>query len=123
MTCARKGHITYAPDETSLRERLHVPTPAGEAWRCLRCGSFVVGEAHGSGPAEDAPLVLRGKALRDAFILRLLAVERFVRGVLLIALAYGVYKFEGSKNALRQVFDTYLPLLRPLADKLGIDLQ
>ena len=67
--------------------------------------------------------MLRGEALRDAFILRLLAVERFVRGVLLIALAYGIYRFEGSKDALRQVFDAYLPLLRPLADRLGIDLQ
>jgi len=121
--CGRHGHVTYRPTERDLADRLVTETVDGEAWRCLRCGSFVVGEAHGSGPAEDAPLVLRGKALRDAFILRLLAVERFVRGVLLIALAYGVYKFEGSKNALQQVFDAYLPLLRPLADKLGIDLQ
>jgi uncharacterized membrane protein (DUF2068 family) len=67
--------------------------------------------------------VLRGMALRDAFILRLLAVDRFVRGALLVALAYGVYKLEGSKDALQQVFKAYLPLLRPLADKLGIDLQ
>ena len=88
-------------------------TVDGEAWRCLRCGSFVVGEPQGAGPAEDAPLVLRGMALRDAFILRLLAVERFVCGALLVALAYGVYKFEGSKDALQQVFNAYLPLLRP----------
>jgi uncharacterized membrane protein (DUF2068 family) len=53
----------------------------------------------------------------------LLAVERFVRGLLLLALAYGVYKFNGSRNSLQQVFDTYLPLLRPAADKLGVDLQ
>ena len=52
-------------------------TPLGEAWRCLRCGCYVLGEPHGSGPAEDAPVLLRGKALRSAFILRLLAIERF----------------------------------------------
>jgi uncharacterized membrane protein (DUF2068 family) len=95
----------------------------GEAWRCLRCGDFVLGEPHGSGPAEDAPLVLRGKALQDAFILRLLAIERGIRGVLLLALAYGVYKFDGSRNALQQVFQTYLPLLKPVGDRLGVDLQ
>lgn len=67
MTCARKGHITYAPTETSLRERLHVPTPAGEAWRCLRCGTYVHGEAHGSGPAEDAPL-RGGKKAHEAHL-------------------------------------------------------
>ena len=121
--CGWHGHITYRPDEPELAERLHVETAAGEAWRCLRCGSFVLGEPHGSGPAEDAPIVLRGKALRDAFILRLLAVERLVRGLLLVALAYGVYKFNDSKTALTQVFQTYLPLLKPIGDKLGIDLQ
>jgi uncharacterized membrane protein (DUF2068 family) len=100
-----------------------VETTDGEAWRCLRCGSFVVGPPEGSGPAEDAPLVLRGKALRDAFILRLLAAERFIRGLLLVALAYGVYKFNGSQDSLEQVFHDYLPTLQPFATKLGIDLQ
>ena len=45
--------------------------------------------------------MLRGKALRDAFILRLLAAERFIRGVLLVALAYGVYRFNGAQDSLR----------------------
>jgi uncharacterized membrane protein (DUF2068 family) len=121
--CGRHGHVTYRPAERGLAQRLVTETVDGEAWRCLRCGTFVVGEPQGAGPAEDAPLVLRGMALRDAFILRLLAVERFVRGALLVALAYGVYRFEGSKDALQQVFKAYLPLLRPLADRLGIDLQ
>ena len=68
-------------------------------------------------------MVLRGTALRDAAILRVLAVERGIRGVLLVLLAYGVYAFNGSRNSLRQVFDEYLPLLRPVADRLGIDLE
>jgi hypothetical protein len=42
--CARKGHVTYAPDETDLRDRLTAPTSGGAAWRCLRCGAFVTGE-------------------------------------------------------------------------------
>ncbi|MGI9155332.1 MAG: DUF2127 domain-containing protein [Marmoricola sp.] len=121
--CGWGGHVTYRPDESALADRLSTETASGEAWRCLRCGDFVLGAPHGSGPANEAPLVLRGKALRDAFILRLLAVERFIRGLLLLALAYGVYKFNGSRNSLQQVFDSYLPLLRPVADKLGVDLQ
>ena len=122
-SCGRKGHATYAPTESDLAERLRVDTVDGEAWRCLRCATFVLGPPLGSGPADDAPLVLRGKALRDAFILRLLAAERAIRGLLLVALAYGVYKFNGARNSLEEVFRTYLPLLRPLADRLGIDLQ
>jgi len=83
----------------------------------------VPGAPNGSGPAEQAPLVLRGKALRDAFVLRLLAVERLVRGVLLIALAYGVHRFEGSQDALKKLFNDELPLLTPIGNRLGIDLQ
>lgn len=122
-SCGRHGHVTWRPTEGHLADRLHVDTIDGEAWRCLRCATFVVGPPHGEGPAEDAPVVLRGKALRDAFILRLLAAERLIRGVLLLALAYGVYKFDGAQNSLEKVFQDYLPTLKPFADKLGIDLQ
>ncbi len=122
-SCGRHGHVTWRPSETELADRLHVETVDGEAWRCLRCADFVLGPPQGSGPAEDAPIVLRGKALRDAFILRLLAAERFIRGLLLVALAYGIYKFNGAQDSLEQVFRDYLPTLKPLATKLGIDLQ
>jgi uncharacterized membrane protein (DUF2068 family) len=122
-SCGWHGHVTWAPSEDSLAQRLQVDTVDGEAWRCLRCGSFVLGEPHGTGPAEDAPIVLRGRALRDAFILRLLALERGIRGILLVALAYGVYKFEGSQDSLQRVFDDYLPRLRPVAEHAGVDLQ
>jgi uncharacterized membrane protein (DUF2068 family) len=122
-SCARHGHATYRPDEEELADRLRADTAVGEAWRCLRCGAFVPGRPNGSGPAYHAPLVLRGRALRDAFVLRLLAVERLVRGVLLVALAYGVHRFEGSQDALKQLFDQELPLLTPVGNRLGIDLQ
>jgi len=121
--CGLHGHVTYRPDEPDLAERLRADTAAGEAWRCLRCEAYVAGPPHGSGPAEDAPLVLRGRALRDAFILRLLAAERFLRGLLLVALAYGIHRFNGARDSLQRVFDSYLPTLTPVADKLGIDLQ
>jgi uncharacterized membrane protein (DUF2068 family) len=122
-TCARRGHITYAPDEPELREVLLATTPLGEAWRCLRCGDYVLGPPHGDGPAENAPLVPRGKVLRDAVILRLLAVERIGRGLLIALGAYGVWRFRSAQAGLRDVFEKDLPLIRPLADQLGIDLD
>lgn len=121
--CARKGHVTYRPDERDLQERLHVTTPVGEAWRCLRCADFVVGEPHGSGPAGDAPTVLRGKALKDATILRLLAVERFGRGLLLALLAYGVLYFENARTSIKDTFDHALPAAKPLAHVFNYDLD
>jgi uncharacterized membrane protein (DUF2068 family) len=121
--CGWHGHVTWAPTETDLAERLHVDTVDGEAWRCLRCASFVPGEPHGRGPADEAPIVLRGRALRDAFILRVLAAERAIRGVLLVALAYGIYKFEGAQDSLQRVFHDYLPRLSAVAEHAGVDLQ
>jgi uncharacterized membrane protein (DUF2068 family) len=122
-TCGRRGHITYAPTESDLRERLHVETPVGEAWRCLRCGDFVVGEPAGTGPAEDAPTVLRGRALRDAFVLRLLAVERLIRGIVIGLGAYAVLRYSHSENALRTLFEKDLPAAKPLAKAFGYNLD
>lgn len=118
-TCGWHGHETYAPDEPELFARLHVDTPAGSAWRCLRCGTYVVGEPLGSGPAEAAPEVPRGRLLRDRTIMRLLAVERGIRSVGLVTIALLVFKFRGSKDALHEAFNSDLPLLRPLASQLG----
>ena len=122
-SCGARGHVTYRPDEAALAERLRADTAAGEAWRCLRCEDFVPGRPHGAGPADNAPLVLRGDALKDALILRILAVERLGRGVLLLALAYGIYRFDGARNSLVMVFQQYLPLLRPIGARLGLDLE
>ena len=122
-SCGWHGHATYAPTEPALAARLQVTTPGRHAWRCLRCGTYVLGAPQGSGPANAAPIVLRGKALRDAFVLRLIAVERGARGLLLLTLAYGVWRFDGSRNALKQVFNSYLPSFLPLADRLGVDLR
>ncbi len=122
-TCGRRGHVTYAPTEPELRERLHAQTPVGAAWRCLRCGDFVLGEPRGSGPASDAPLVIRGRALRDALILRLLAVERWGRGILIVLAAYGIYRFRAHHDAIQRAFDEDLPLIRPLAVKLHFNLD
>jgi uncharacterized membrane protein (DUF2068 family) len=121
--CGRRGHVTYAPSEEALRSRLCAETPFGDAWRCLRCGDFVLGEPKGGGPADDAPIVARGRVLRDAIILRLLAVERFVRALLVLLAAYGIYHFRSHRDAVQRAFSEDIPLLRPLAQKLGWNLD
>jgi uncharacterized membrane protein (DUF2068 family) len=67
--------------------------------------------------------VLRGKALRDTFVMRFLAVDRGIRGLLLLALAYGIWQFDGARGALRQVLNSYLPAFEPIAVKFGVDLE
>ncbi|MGO8966183.1 DUF2127 domain-containing protein [Mycobacterium sp.] len=120
-SCGLRGHATFAPDEPELRERLKADTPAGEAWRCLRCETFVVGPARRSGPANTAPEIPRGRLLRDRTLMRALAVERAVRCVVLLLVAVGVLKVRGSHSRLQQAFERDLPLLRPLANQLGWD--
>lgn len=111
-TCARKGHITYAPDDPALAERLSGSTGLGEVWRCLRCGEFTLGAPKGGGRPEDAPTVLRGKALRQAIIVRALGVERWGRAVLLGLAAWSVWKFRGVQGSIQAALDRDLPLLR-----------
>jgi uncharacterized membrane protein (DUF2068 family) len=118
-SCGLRGHATFAPDEPALRERLKADTPAGEAWRCLRCETFVVGPPRGSGPAGTAPEIPRGRLLRDRTLMRALAAERAVRSVVFVLMAAGVLKVRGSRERWQQAFDQDLPLIRPLADQIG----
>src|ERR1700753_2853131 len=118
-SCGLRGHATFAPDEPNLRERLKVDTPAGEAWRCLRCETFVVGPPQRRGPANTAPEIPRGRFLRDRTLMRALAIERAFRCVIFLAVAAGVFKVNGSRERVRHAFDKDLPLLKPLANQIG----
>lgn len=120
-SCGLRGHATFAPDEPSLRERLTVHTPAGEAWRCLRCETFVVGPPRRSGPAHTAPEIPRGRFLRDRTLMRALAVERGFRCAVFLLVAAGVFKVSGSREQLQRALDKDIPLLKPLADQIGWD--
>ena len=124
--CARKGHVTYAPDEPELRDRLMAPTAGGTAWRCLRCGTFVHHHGkvhHSTGPAAEAPLLRRGRELRDELILRVFAVERFIRFVVFAAASYGVWRFKYDRGHIQQAFNHDLPAIRELYQDLGFNFD
>jgi uncharacterized membrane protein (DUF2068 family) len=123
FACSRRGHVTYAPDEPDLRGRLTAPTAAGPAWKCLRCGAFVTDGQHSSGPAATAPLVHRGNELRSELILRVFAVERFIRFLIFGAAAYGVWRFKYDQAGIQQAFDKDLPAIRALYRDLGFDVN
>ena len=124
--CARKGHVTYEPTEPGLRERLMaVPSgqPGSVAWRCLRCGAFVTDGQHSSGPASAAPLIRRGKELRSELILRVFAVERFLRFLVFGAAAYGVWRFKYDQAGIQRAFNNDLPAIRTLYRDFGFDVN
>lgn len=122
-TCARKGHVTYAPDEPKFRSRLEAGTPLGDAWRCLRCGTYVLGAPHGTGPADDAPVLLRGKQLRSAFILRALAIERWLRSLVLLLLAVAVFRLRSTQVSIKQLVEKDLTSLKPFFNQINFNVS
>lgn len=123
LGCGAKGHITYAPDEAELHQGLAVATAQGEAWRCLRCGAFVPGAASAAGPVSRAPRVRRGKELRSALILRIFAVERFIRAIVFGFLALAVWRFSASRASIEQSFDRELPAVKEFFRQLGFNID
>jgi uncharacterized membrane protein (DUF2068 family) len=123
LACGRSGHVTYAPTEAGVRQRLSARTETGEAWRCLRCGTFVTGEPQLSGPAARAPAVRRGKEVRSALILRVFAIERFLRFLGAGALAFVVWRFGYSRDSIKDAFQRDLPALRTLFHQVGYNID
>jgi uncharacterized membrane protein (DUF2068 family) len=123
LDCGRTGHVTYAPAEADLRARLSVATAEGEAWRCLRCATFVPGPAAGSGPAARAPKVNRGKEVRSAIVLRIFSIERFLRALVFGVAAFAVWQFGQSRASLEAAFDRDYPAVRTLLDQLGFNVD
>jgi uncharacterized membrane protein (DUF2068 family) len=123
LACGTSGHVTYAPAEAAVRRQLRAPTESGEAWRCLRCGTFVPGDPQVSGPAAQAPAVRRDKEVRSAIILRVFAVERLVRGLAVAALAVVVWRLQYSHESIEQAFERERPVLHSLFEQLGINID
>jgi len=119
--CGQAGHVTYAPDELPIREQLRGQTASGELWRCVRCGTFVPGEPHGSGPVANAPVIRRGKEIRSEVILRFFAVERFLRFLLFAVVAYGIWRFANPRTLA--AYQRELPVVRTLFRGLGINVN
>jgi uncharacterized membrane protein (DUF2068 family) len=131
--CGRLGHVLAHLDDP-LARRTSAPGPDGLLLRCLRCGTFVdphdaavaADHVHGSAarPAELAqlPLVVRGSHGRKLAVLRLLALERGGRGVLLIAAAAGLAQLAGSHVAVAEWLGRVAQAAQPLGDQIGWDV-
>jgi uncharacterized membrane protein (DUF2068 family) len=123
LGCGAKGHFTYAPNETELHEALSVATEDGVAWRCLRCGAFAPGDPSAAGPVSQAPHVRRAKELRSALILRIFAVERFLRAILFGLVAIALWRFSASHASVEEMFRRDFPALREFLHQLGFNVN
>jgi uncharacterized membrane protein (DUF2068 family) len=113
IVCGVQGHELVGTDAAELRpeDALIARVYDGLRWhRCLRCDSWVPlpPPEH---PAREHPperseidLPLRGKALRDKIVLRLIAIDRALHFVLLGALSAAIFLVASHRAALREKF-------------------
>jgi uncharacterized membrane protein (DUF2068 family) len=115
--CGLHGHELLGTDAAELRagDQLFARETGGLRWyRCLRCDSWVVltppAQAARRYPPsrEEITLPLRGRPLRDRYVLRLIAVERVLHFLVLSALAAAVLLFASNKAALNADFTRIL---------------
>src|SRR3954454_23086878 len=123
LVCGLVGHELVGTDAAELRPQdalVALPGPDGLRWhRCLRCDSWVAlpGPRH---PSREVPpdrdqviLPLRGRALRDKVVLRLIAIDRALHFVVLAAIAVAIFLFAANQAQLRG------PAFRILTDLQG----
>lgn len=115
--CGLHGHEILGADAAALRaqDEIFARESGGLRWyRCMRCDSWLAlpppdHPARKYPPARDEiALPLRGKPLRDRYVLRLIAVDRIVHFLVLSALAAAVLLFAGDRAALNADFTRIL---------------
>jgi uncharacterized membrane protein (DUF2068 family) len=115
--CGLHGHEILGTDAAALRaeDELFARESGGLRWyRCMRCDSWVAltppDHPTRKYPPErdEITLPLRGKPLRDRYVLRLIAIDRLVHFLVLGALAAAVLLFADNRATLNQEFTSIL---------------
>jgi uncharacterized membrane protein (DUF2068 family) len=125
VACGFSGHALVGLDAELVGEEDGVlvrEDPPIRWHRCLRCDSWVALEPPRAPGRKSVPargeieMPLRGKALRDKYVLRLIAVDRAFHFLVLILLGVAVLAFAGHQTSLR---DTYYRVLTDLQGGVG----
>ena len=121
VACGLQGHALVGTDAATVTtgDALLVRESEGLRWhRCLRCDGWFplrppTAPARDTVPGRDAiTLPLRGRPLRDRFVLRLIAIDRLLHVVVLGLAAAGVFLFMADREALRGPFFAVLDALQ-----------
>src|SRR6266576_4956329 len=115
--CGLHGHEILGTEAAELRaeDEIFARESGGLRWyRCMRCDSWLAlpppeHPARKYPPARDEIMLpLRGKPLRDRYVLRLIAVDRLLHFLILSALAAAVFLFASDRAALNAEFSRIL---------------
>ncbi|MGW7008430.1 DUF2127 domain-containing protein [Streptomyces sp. NPDC054933] len=122
LGCGLHGHHLAATDAARVRDAdalLVRETKDGLRWhRCLRCDAWLPLRPPDHPDREFPPgrdeitVPLRGKALRDRYVLRLIALDRLLHFLVLGVLAVGVLAFVDKRATLRAPFYRVMDLLQ-----------
>jgi uncharacterized membrane protein (DUF2068 family) len=113
VACGFAGHRLVGLDAAELRpqDAIFARELGDQRWhRCLRCDSWVVLPQPEAPTREHPPerseivVPLRGKALRDKVVLRLIAVDRAFHFLVLVLLGAAVLLFAANERSLRNTF-------------------
>ena len=126
IDCGLRDHVLLGTEARTVREedRIFVrEDPAGFRWhRCLRCDTWVP-LAEPAHPSSETPpdrsqveVPLRGRPLRDRYVLRLIAVDRGVHVLALAAIAVAIFAFASHRTMLKH---DYTRILADLQGGLG----
>lgn len=129
LGCALHGHDLLDADDarrTGHGQLLYreEPGPAAFAWyRCLRCDTWVplADDHRPRARTGEITVPLRGRPLRDRFVLRLIAVDRVVHFLLIGVVAVAIFLFADHRSALQGEYTRVLNRLQgavggPLSD-------
>jgi uncharacterized membrane protein (DUF2068 family) len=113
IVCGFGGHVLLGTDVAQIRVEDAVVVREADClrWhRCVRCDSWLPIAAP-EAPAQDTiprretiELPLRGRALRDKIVLRIIAVDRAIHFVVLAILAAAVFLFAAHELRLRRIY-------------------
>ncbi len=117
LTCAWSGHVLVGIDAATITvdDALLVRAEGAARWhRCLRCDDWVR-QAVPEHPArervesrDEIELPLRGAALRDRYVLRLIALDRAIHVVVLVGLAVVLLTFAAHDQALHHDYENIM---------------
>jgi uncharacterized membrane protein (DUF2068 family) len=124
--CGLHGHELLGTDAERLRpsDGLFARQDTGgfRWYRCLRCDAWLPMPSPEKPAVETPPergevqLPLRGRPLRDRYVLRLIAVERSIHFLVLAALAVAIFAFATHRDLLHH---EYTRILSDLQGGLG----
>lgn len=127
--CSRRGHVAVWTSDEGMQAELQLIGPNGPLLRCVRCGTYVspsdptirtpVGSPEAPVALAEVPLAVRGAHGRKLGLLRLLAVERAGRGLLMIVAGLAAFQIINQRGLILSWLQRVLNASRPLDTELG----